>query len=103
MNTKTITQTGWVYFDLWRYGCGYPAAEHWKFIAGAKLDLGTSNIPVCEVTITFDVPADFDHRGPQIAALKAEKEKISAEFAERVTQIDRQINSLLAIECEVAA
>ena len=66
MNTKTITQTGWVYFDVWRYGCfGYPAAEHWRFIAGTKLDLNKDTIPVCEVTITFDVPADFDHRGPQ--------------------------------------
>jgi len=33
-----------------------------------------------------------------VAALEAEKQKARAEFQKRITEIDRQIQSLLAIE-----
>ena len=51
--------------------------------------------------IDVEVPDDFDPRPQQVAALEAEKQKASAEFHARVTEIDRQIQSLLAIEHEV--
>lgn len=53
--------------------------------------------------IEVEVPDDFDPRPQQIAALEAEKQKARAEFHARVTEIDRQIQSLLAIEHEVPA
>ena len=53
--------------------------------------------------IAVEVPDDFDPRPHQVAALEAEKQKARAEFHARVTEIDRQIQSLLAIEHEVPA
>ena len=58
---------------------------------------------VKEHTTEIEVPDDFDPRPQQVAALIAEKQKARAEFLARVTEIDRQIQSLLAIEHEVPA
>ena len=57
-----------------------------------------SRIFVQEHTITVEVPDDFDPRPQQVAALEAEKQKARAAFQARITEIDRQIQSLLAIE-----
>ena len=56
---------------------------------------------VKEHTTEIEVPDDFDPRPQQVAALEAEKQKARAEFQARVTEIDRKIQSLLAIEHEV--
>lgn len=53
---------------------------------------------VTEHTTTVEVPDDFDPRPLQVQALEAAKQKARAEFQERITEIDRQIQSLLAIE-----
>ena len=53
---------------------------------------------VKEHTTTVEVPDDFDPRPQQVAALEAAKQKARAEFQARITEIDRQIQSLLAIE-----
>lgn len=53
---------------------------------------------VKEHTTTVEVPDDFDPRPLQVVALEAEKQKARAEFQARITQIDRQIQSLMAIE-----
>ena len=53
---------------------------------------------VKEHTTTVEVPDDFDPRPLQVAALEAKKQTVSAEFQARITEIDRQIQSLLAIE-----
>ena len=53
---------------------------------------------VKEHTTTVEVPDDFDPRPQQVAALEAEKQKARAEFQKRITEIDRQIQSLMAIE-----
>lgn len=45
-----------------------------------------------------EVPDDFDPRPEQIAALKAEKTRLNAEFSAKVTEIDRRISKLQAIE-----
>lgn len=57
----------------------------------------TSTVKVMEHEFEVEVPDDFDPRPGQVAALKAQKEQIQAEFAAKVKQIDDQINSLLAI------
>jgi hypothetical protein len=49
-------------------------------------------------TVEFDVPDDFDMRPGMVENLEREKEKITAQFQARVTQINAQIQSLLAIE-----
>ena len=53
---------------------------------------------VKEHTITVEVPDDFDPQPLQVQALEAAKQKARAEFQERITEIDRKIQSLLAIE-----
>ena len=53
---------------------------------------------VTEHTTTVEVPDDFDPRPQQVASLEAEKQKARADFQARITEIDRQIQSLLAIE-----
>ena len=52
---------------------------------------------VMEHSFEVEIPDDFDPRPGKIAALKAEKEKLQAEFAKRVMEIDEKINRLLAI------
>ena len=58
----------------------------------------TSTVKVMEHSFEVEVPDNFDPRPGQVAALKAKKEKVQAEFAAKVKEIDEQINSLLAIE-----
>lgn len=53
---------------------------------------------VKEHLTTVEVPDDFDPRPQQVAALEAAKQKARAEFQARITELDRQIQSLLAIE-----
>lgn len=53
---------------------------------------------VQEHLTTVEVPDDFDPRPQQVAALEAEKQKARADFQARITEIDRQIQSLMAIE-----
>lgn len=96
--TKTVTQAGWVYFDTFRARNDYPEHMHYRFVYGEKLDLGKDALPVCEATISFAIPADYDPRADQVAALKAEKAQLQANFARRVTEIERQISQLQALE-----
>jgi len=48
--------------------------------------------------ITAHVPDDFDPRLQLAKNLEEEKKRLSAEFNKRVTEIDRQIQTYLAIE-----
>lgn len=58
----------------------------------------SGRIFVKEIETVFEAPEDFDPVSKQIDALKAEKAQAMADFQARVTEIDRQIQSLLAIE-----
>lgn len=49
-------------------------------------------------TVEFEVRDDFDGRKAMCAKLEQEKKRIAAEYQKRVTEIDAQIQSLLAIE-----
>ncbi|MBQ0917488.1 hypothetical protein KBW71_03465 [Hydrogenophaga aromaticivorans] len=57
-----------------------------------------SKVLVGEQMIEVEVPENFDPRPQLVKALQAEKEKARKEFADKVMQIDRQINELLALE-----
>lgn len=43
------------------------------------------------------IPDDWDPRAAMVTLLKQEREKLRAEFAARITSIERQISELLAI------
>lgn len=57
----------------------------------------STTVKVMEHEFEVEVPDNFDPRPGQVAALKAQKELIQAEFAAKVKEIDDRINSLLAI------
>lgn len=58
----------------------------------------TKEVVICEQAIEVEAPDDFDPRPTMIEALRAEQQKVRAEMAARIKQIDDRINSLLAIE-----
>jgi hypothetical protein len=60
-------------------------------------------IAVTPHAITFEVPAGFDPRSHQIAALETKRAELRAQFAAACTEIERQISKLQAIEHTEAA
>jgi hypothetical protein len=64
---------------------------------------GDGFIKAGTATLTIDLPEGFDPRAGAVETLKAEKQKIMAEFQARINQIDQQISQYTAIECEVQA
>jgi len=87
---------GGIYFDAdsIKYG---PAFEPYKFFSG-KLQTFSTYTPICAHTLTAELPDDFDPRRAAVAGLEAKRAKLRADFAAAVVDLDRQINSLLAIE-----
>lgn len=61
---------------------------------GQGLDYVTLN----PYSFVAEVPDNFDIRPHKIEMLRKDKEKLQAEFAKRVKELDDQINRLLAIE-----
>ena len=59
---------------------------------------GATHVPICEHTIEIDVPEDADPREQIATNLQNKKRALEAEFHKRVTEINQQIQSLLAIE-----
>jgi hypothetical protein len=45
-----------------------------------------------------ELPDDFDPRPQQVQALEKEMQKVRADFAARVTEIERQISTLTCLE-----
>lgn len=61
-------------------------------------DVGTDYVYVGEQEVAVDIPDGFDIRSGLLENLEAEKKKAAAEYQKRVTEINAQIQSLLAIE-----
>lgn len=59
---------------------------------------GPNYVLIREQEFEVDIPDDFDPRPIQIETLRAEKTKIIAECEAKKTNIDEQIQRLLAIE-----
>jgi hypothetical protein len=53
---------------------------------------------ICEHEFWVDIPDSFNITEAQVKALNQEKEKVRADFAKRITELDAKINSLLSIE-----
>ncbi len=58
---------------------------------------------VMPYSIEVEIPDAFDPTAAQVALLEAAKQKARADFQARVTELDRQIQSLLAIEHQEAS
>lgn len=58
----------------------------------------SSAVTIRQQEFEIDVPDDLDLRDGLVANLERDKRKLNAEFQARVTQLNAQIQSLLAIE-----
>ncbi|NBS75479.1 MAG: hypothetical protein EBS66_18640, partial [Betaproteobacteria bacterium] len=66
-----------------------------------KLDDSAYRSYVGEQEIEIEVPDDFDPRAQQLAVLQAMKQKVMADYQKSVTDINRQISMLTALELTV--
>jgi hypothetical protein len=48
--------------------------------------------------VNYEPPKGFDPRAGAVAALEAEKKRVQAEFQNRITEIEAQINKFTALE-----
>lgn len=62
----------------------------------------SEEVVVGEHTFEVEVPDNFDPREGLVANLEREKQKITADFQKRVTEINGQIQQLLALEGPVS-
>jgi len=80
-----------------------------KYVDGPKFEYRESGILagrehfenyvlIGPVEFPFEVPEEFDPRAELVKGLEAKKKRLMAEFNQRVTEIDRQIQTYLAIE-----
>lgn len=60
--------------------------------------VSTDYVVVGPHEFSVDVPDGFDVRGGMVENLEREKKKATAEYQRRVTELNAQIQSLLAIE-----
>ena len=98
---KHISIPGFVFIRTDQYSVGREPSYGWT-----AHDFGTDTANyrgVCAAPLEFDLPDDFDPRAGQIETLKATKQKLMAEFSARCTEIERQIQNLLAITNEVSS
>jgi hypothetical protein len=63
-------------------------------------DYGYIPITTKDIEVSIDIPEDFDPVNGHIDSLKAEKQKIAAEAQLKMNNLEEQIQSLLAIECD---
>lgn len=67
-------------------------------IYSAQFDDTDYRAYICSQEIEIEVPDDFDPRPAQIAALRDQQTKAAAEYQKTVTDIQRRISELQAIE-----
>lgn len=58
----------------------------------------SDSVLATEIDIEVEVPDGFDIRSGLVENLEREKQRIGAEYQKRVTELNAQIQSLLAIE-----
>lgn len=92
---KTVELTGYIYFSQydWEPQGRFVISEYPRDITEDE-----NKKFISEEKFIVTVPDYVDMRQAKIDALNAEKKRVEAEFAAKVTQINRKINELLAIE-----
>jgi hypothetical protein len=88
------------------YLVNYPWDREFRLQFGpqgmGKGDTGTW-VKVADHTLTYEVSESIDLVTPQVDAIKAQMEELRAKSEAALTQMQEQINSLLAIEHKVTA
>lgn len=92
---KTVELTGYIYFSQydWERQGRFVISEYPRDITEDE-----NRKFISEEKFVVTVPDYVDMKQTKIDALNAEKKRVEAEFAAKVTQINRKINELLAIE-----
>ena len=67
-------------------------------VFSCKLEDTECRTYVGDQEIEIDVPENYDPRAQKIAALEKQKQKIMADFQKSVTDINRRISELQALE-----
>jgi hypothetical protein len=88
-----VTIKGAIYATQWKWEKKPSSYDFYCFDASDE-----HTVKVMDHEFTVEIPDDFDTRPALVAQLEQEKQKLSAEFQARVTEINAQIQSLLAIE-----
>lgn len=86
---------GFIMFGNYEHEARWGEKPYFKF---SEYSDHENFVVVREHSFTVEVPDEFDPRPQMVEKLEAEKKKVMAEFHARVTQINAQIQSLLAIE-----
>ena len=101
---KTITRT--VYLQAVKRQCYH---EDYEIVDGFAVSTHNTDyvregeINLTKAEVTFVVPADFDPVPQMVASIEAEKAKLTAEFTARVSELNKRLSELQAIEHEVPA
>jgi len=90
---KTITES--IY--LIASPASWEDSGYWYRIAAHEC---SSAITVNKMEVSMEVPEGFDPNQPHIDMLKAEKNKIAGDAQIKMNNLEEQIQSLLAIECD---
>jgi len=85
-----------VYVHFTKYTSAAKGGEYEVF--SVKLDDSSYRSFVNEQEIEIEVEDGYDPRAQQIAALEAMKQKVMADFQKSVTDINRQISMLQALD-----
>jgi hypothetical protein len=88
-----VSITGTVAFGKFDWEGGAPGFKFFDYTPNGK-----EFVKVADHTVTVDVPDDFDPRSLMVQSLEQEKQKLTAAFQARITEINGQIQNLLAIE-----
>lgn len=70
-------------------------------VFSVKLDDNEGRTYVGAQEIEIEIPDDYDPRAQKIAALEKHKQKVIADYQKTVTEINRRISELQAIEYTV--
>ena len=92
---KTITETVKVFLHLSKY-----EEDGYDIYMTDMTEYGDVLVTTKEFEMSFDVPEDFNANTAKVESLKLKKQKIGADAQVQMNNIEEQIQSLLAIECD---
>ena len=92
---KTITETVEVFLHLSKYN-----EDGYDIYMTDMTEYGDVLVTTKEFEMSFDVPEDFNANTAKVESLEEKKRLIGAEAQVQINNIEEQIQSLLAIECD---
>jgi hypothetical protein len=95
---KQVTISGFVY----EADYGYGGEVEYRFFSTDTMGDKFYTL-IGPVEFTYDIPDSFNSTAAKVAALEAERDRISAEFAAKVRDINARISNLQALEMTVEA